>query len=82
MLIAAFFIVIKGIPINLQLAGITFLPIVTETYWYMTAYFIVYFLSPLINCGKKASNIVLYGSGICILFIVSVILTTSGNIKD
>lgn len=79
-LIAAFFIMIYGIPMDLQLVRITFLPIMTKTYWYMTAYFIAYFLSPLINfVVKKSNNIVLYTGAICILFTISVILTTSGN---
>lgn len=79
-LIALFFVVARGIPIHFDLVRITFLPITTKTYWYMTAYFIAYLLSPLINIFVKRTNdIILFGGAICMLFTVSVILTTSGN---
>ena len=79
-LIALFYIVTRGIPILFDLVRITFLPIMSKTYWYMTAYFIVYLLSPLINIlVKRTNDMILFGGAICILLTFSVILTTSGN---
>lgn len=58
----------------------TFLPIISQTYWYITAYFIVAILSPVTNWIVKRTNNWVVFICLCIVTVVlSIIHPTSGN---
>ncbi len=57
----------------------TFLPVTMKAYWYMTAYFVVELVAPLVNWLIGRGNGFLVCFYIIAVVTVSVIITTSGN---
>ena len=56
-----------------------FFPIVSQTYWYITAYFIIMFFAPVMNWLINKIGKLFIIAYVISLICVSVILTTSGN---
>lgn len=80
MTITLLFFILGWIEMDDNLVRKTMLPVISKTYWYITAYFIVIILSPLLNIILKKMNIwLIYISVICGAALLSIVITTSGN---
>lgn len=56
------------------------LPITSKTYWYITAYFTVWIVSPLLNIiVERGYTAFIWICLLASLFVLSVVITTSGN---
>lgn len=56
------------------------LPITSKTYWYITAYFTVWIVSPLLNIiVERVYTAFIWICLLASLFVLSVVITTSGN---
>ncbi len=79
-IISVIFVVFFGEQVNIDLLRITFLPITSKTYWYMTSYFIVSIFSPLLNLVvEKVDYRLAYTALFLLTVTLSVIITNSGN---
>ena len=79
-IISAIFVLTNHATMDLSLIKMTLLPIISQTYWYMTGYFVVAILSPILNIIVEKMDIRL----LMLLTIIStvgltLIITTSGN---
>ena len=75
-----FLFFVAGFHINQVILRKSFLPIISQTYWYITAYFVTSIVSPIINCFIEKTNSI-YALIILLLgtLALSTVLTTSGN---
>lgn len=75
------FIFISGKTVNYDLIKSIIFPIGSSTWWFMTAYLILYIFSPFLNLGIKAMNKKMHAILIIILVVVWSILSTIFDLR-
>lgn len=79
-IISSIFVLTGKKSIDFEIIKITLLPIISKSYWYMTGYFVVAILSPLINILiDKVDARLIWAVVIIVTIGLTVVINTSGN---
>lgn len=74
------FVLFTGTAITKEILKHTFLPVISQTYWYITAYFIVWIFSPFLNIiVEKVRNMILTAGAVLTVIGLTTVISTSGN---